>query len=100
MGDEEKSEKWQKVKRMEIAANTSCSVFAVNPSDGSKNEIFHVLVDVGEGVVTSVEKGRADVASGWPIAKLSDIPNAVLITHSHDDHIKELPILLNKTQWF
>ena len=30
------------------------------------------------------------------INKTSFIPNALLITHSHDDHIKELPMLVNK----
>ena len=51
---------------------------------------------MGQGVVTSLEKGMVDIASRLPIAKLSDIPNALLITHSHDDHIKDLPVLLNK----
>ena len=92
IGDVEKSERAAEVKRMEIAANTSCSVF----TDGAKNEMFHLLIDVGEGVVASLEKGMADIASGWSISKLSSIPNSILITHSHDDHIKELPILLNK----
>ncbi|HXX97167.1 MAG TPA: MBL fold metallo-hydrolase, partial [Candidatus Bathyarchaeia archaeon] len=30
------------------------------------------------------------------VAMASDIPNAVLVTHSHIDHIKELPVLVNK----
>ena len=82
IGDVEKSERAAEVKRMEIAANTSCSVF----TDGAKNEMFHLLIDVGEGVVASIEKGMADIASGRSIARLSSIPNAILITHSHDDH--------------
>lgn len=92
IGDVEKSERATEVKRMELAANTSCSVF----TDGGKNEIFHLLIDVGEGVVASLEKGMSDIASRWSIAKLSSVPSAILITHPHVDHIKELPILLNK----
>lgn len=96
LGDEEKSERAAEVKRMDTAANTSCSIFAIIPSDDNKSEIFHLLVDVGEGVVTSLEKGRAAISSRLSIAGLSHIPTALLITHSHDDHIKDLPILLNK----
>ena len=92
MGDEEKSERAAEVKKMEIAANTSCSVFSVNPST-SANEVFHLLIDIGEGVVKSIEQGNDAFESK---SKLSGIPNAVLITHSHNDHIKELPALLNK----
>ncbi len=53
IGDEEKSERAAEVKRMDIAANTSCSIFAINSSDDGKNEIFNLLSDVDEGVVTS-----------------------------------------------
>ena len=41
---------------MEIAANTSCSVYTINPSGDAKNEVFHLLIDIGEGVVKSIEK--------------------------------------------
>ncbi|MGB6671854.1 MAG: MBL fold metallo-hydrolase, partial [Candidatus Nitrosopolaris sp.] len=96
IGDEEKSERASEVKRMDMAANTSCSVFVINTSADGRSEIFNLLIDVGQGVFTSLEKGMVDIASRLPIAKLSDIPNALLITHSHDDHIKDLPVLLNK----
>jgi phosphoribosyl 1,2-cyclic phosphodiesterase len=92
MGDEEKSERAAEVKKMEIAANTSCSVFSINPSTGANDQVFHLLIDIGEGVVKSIEQA-SDIASK---SKFSGIPNAVLITHSHDDHIKELPVLANK----
>jgi phosphoribosyl 1,2-cyclic phosphodiesterase len=95
MGDVEKSERAAEVKQMEIAANTSCSVFTLNSSADAKNEVLHLLVDIGEGVVKSIEKGSAAFASEFE-TKVSDIPNAVLITHSHDDHIKEIPVLVNK----
>jgi phosphoribosyl 1,2-cyclic phosphodiesterase len=94
IGDEEKSERAAEVKKMELAANTSCSVFTKNISGYGKNEIFHLLVDIGEGVIKSLERGSAAVfVSG---SKIFGIPSAVLITHSHDDHIKELPVLVNK----
>jgi phosphoribosyl 1,2-cyclic phosphodiesterase len=93
MGDEEKSERAAEVKKMEIAANTSCSVFSINPSTGANDQVFHLLIDIGEGVVKSIEQASHNFASK---SKLSGIPNAVLITHSHDDHIKELPTLANK----
>jgi phosphoribosyl 1,2-cyclic phosphodiesterase len=92
MGDE--SERAEEVKKMELAANTSCSVFTKNTSGYGKNEVFHLLVDIGEGVVKSLERGSAASVSE---SKILDIPSALLITHSHDDHIKELPVLVNKT---
>ena len=93
MGDEEKSERAAEVKKMELAANTSCSVFSINPSTAANNQ--HLLIDIGEGVVKSIEQGTDAFASK---SNLSGIPDAVLITHSHDDHIKELPILVNKVK--
>ncbi|MGC2680856.1 MAG: MBL fold metallo-hydrolase [Candidatus Nitrosopolaris sp.] len=93
MGDEEKSERAAEAKKMEIAANTSCSVFSINPSTGANKEVFHLLIDIGEGVVKSIEQGSDAFASK---SHLSGFPNAVLITHSHDDHIKELSTLVNK----
>ena len=80
---------------MEIAANTSCSVFSINPSTGTNDQIFHLLIDIGEGVLKSIERPADNFASK---SELSGIPNAVLITHSHDDHVKELPTLVNKVR--
>jgi hypothetical protein len=89
LGSEEKSERAAEVKRQGISTNTSCSLFARVETD---QKIFHILVDVGQGIVNSIEKGTSDLGFN----SSSFIPDALLITHSHDDHIKELPMLVNK----
>ena len=53
-----------------------------------------MLVDIGQGIVKSLEKGASDL--GFKTSSSSFIPDAVLITHSHDDHVKELLVLVNK----
>jgi phosphoribosyl 1,2-cyclic phosphodiesterase len=93
IGSEEKSERAAEVKQKGISTNTSCSLFAADKTD----KIFHVLVDVGQGIVKSVEKGISELGfSSSTLSSSPAIPDAVLITHSHDDHIKELPLLINK----
>jgi phosphoribosyl 1,2-cyclic phosphodiesterase len=98
LGTAERSERAAEVKQQNITSNTSCSLFAVSDTN---QIIFHMLVDVGQGVVESVKKGipslgftsRTTAASSAP-----SIPDAVLITHSHDDHVRELPILIEKAK--
>jgi phosphoribosyl 1,2-cyclic phosphodiesterase len=90
LGSEEKSERAAEIKRQGTSTNTSCSLFARIETD---QEIFHMLVDIGQGIVKSIGKGASDL--GFKSSS-SFIPNALLITHSHDDHIKELPVLVNK----
>jgi phosphoribosyl 1,2-cyclic phosphodiesterase len=91
LGSEEKSETAAEVKRQGISTNTSCSLFARIETD---QRIFHMLVDIGQGIVKSIEKGTSDL--GFKTSSSSFIPDAVLITHSHDDHVKELLVLVNK----
>jgi phosphoribosyl 1,2-cyclic phosphodiesterase len=52
IGSQEKSERAAEVMGLESHANTSCSIFC---KDGVKT--YHLLFDIGEGVVRSVEKG-------------------------------------------
>ncbi|HET7149256.1 MAG TPA: MBL fold metallo-hydrolase, partial [Candidatus Nitrosopolaris sp.] len=97
IGGEKNSDRAAEIKQQKINANTSCSIFSISstPAQGKDEELFHLLIDAGEGVVNSIEKGITDQSSqrGMLIAKL---PNAVLITHSHDDHINDLPKLIEK----
>jgi phosphoribosyl 1,2-cyclic phosphodiesterase len=89
LGLEEKSEMATELKLQGTKTNTSCSLFAGIKPD---QQIFHMLVDVGEGVVKSIEKGASELGVKSP----SFIPDALLISHSHDDHVKELPMLVHK----
>ncbi len=69
-------------------AATSCSIIyrSVQSADNS----FHMLVDIGPGIVTSLNKipDSGVLASGS-----SKLPDALLVTHSHEDHIHDLPTL-------
>lgn len=85
LGSEEKSERAQEIKRQGIHTNTSCSLYA-------SRQIFHILVDIGEGIINSIKKGPLQLGFDSRVA----IPDALLITHSHDDHVKELPTLVNE----
>ena len=88
LGTKDKSERAQEVIRQSIHTNTSCSLYArISPDQ----QIFHMLVDIGEGIVNSIKKGTLEL--GFDSRA---IPDALLITHSHDDHVKELPMLMNK----
>ncbi len=91
LGSVEKSERAAEVEQQGISTNTSCSLFA--RANENTNQIFHVLVDVGQGITNSIEKGISDLG----FDRFSIIPDALLVTHSHQDHVRELPRLVDKT---
>lgn len=111
-------------KKQNSYSNTSCSIFLKNESN---QKIFHILVDIGQGIIQSIEKGFSDMgfksstsaststsssssSQLFPSSPLSSnssslssssssseyLPDALLITHAHNDHVKELPILIDK----
>lgn len=73
-------------------ANTSCSIFDNIEGPGGKNS-FHLLVDCGDGVFESLMKGFAQQRISG-----NAVPDAVLITHGHKDHVSDLPTLLSEVE--
>lgn len=101
LGSTEKSERAAEIKQYGINTNTSCSLFAA--ANKEKGQIFHMLVDIGHGIVQSIQKGISDLglnnlSSSYSPSSTSSIivPDAVLVTHSHEDHIAELPLLADQ----
>jgi phosphoribosyl 1,2-cyclic phosphodiesterase len=103
LGNSEKSERAAEVKRANMTANTSCSVLVSYGTTSSNKQVFHLLIDVGEGITQSLKK--TDLSS-YPdfsgattkssIGTAANIPDAILLTHSHNDHVKELPLVISK----
>ncbi len=94
LGNEVSPKELAEVKKQNITSNTSCSIFSKNET----NQIFHILVDIGQGIVQSIEKGISNLGfeSSSTSSQLQYLPDVLLLTHSHNDHTKELPILIEK----
>lgn len=130
-GSPDLSKRAAEIYQTKFKVNTSCSLFARRRQVDDDKRYFHVLVDVGEGVVGSLQRGytqlyeaKSDAISsdriignitgqikkaGSPtgsspttslIMETSNVnyietyPDVLLLTHAHDDHIRELPQLL------
>jgi phosphoribosyl 1,2-cyclic phosphodiesterase len=88
--DKGTSERAIEVSRISAPTNTSCSIISSIPE--SPTDFFHLVVDVGHGVVKSL----LSIPNSGPYNEnSSNLPDGLLLTHSHDDHVKELPDLLN-----
>jgi hypothetical protein len=53
LGSTEKSERAAEIKEYGINTNTSCSLFAA--ANEEKSQIFHMLIDIGHGIVQSIQ---------------------------------------------
>src|ERR687891_2230479 len=85
LGDKEKSERAAEVEQTGVSTNTSCSVFVSNNATTANQEIFHLLIDAGEGVAKSLEK--MDLSSSLNVDRsipkffkgsIVNLPDAVL----------------------
>lgn len=84
------SERAAEIKRIVTPTNTSCSIISGTPQ--SPSDLFHLLVDVGHGIVKSLQGiGPTGIMSSGSLY----LPDALLITHSHDDHVHDLPTLVD-----
>jgi phosphoribosyl 1,2-cyclic phosphodiesterase len=84
------SERTAEVKRIAAPANVSCSI--IFSTQQTASDLFHLLIDVGHGIVGSLQENSR---SGLVSTEMSYLPDALLITHSHDDHVHDLPALVD-----
>jgi phosphoribosyl 1,2-cyclic phosphodiesterase len=84
----ESSERAREIGTMGQRSATSCSIINLQ----NDHKVLHILVDIGPGVVNSIQQiPNSDLMP----RNISYLPNVLLITHYHDDHIMDLPLLLS-----
>jgi ribonuclease BN (tRNA processing enzyme) len=129
LGNQQTSERYAEIVQSGMETNTSCSIFIRDTKQNTQDSLFHILFDLGEGVISSVEKGLSDLgmekylsvkgagqpnlhstpAIGSPLLLSSSssktensalqsrdfsLFDALLISHSHEDHINDLSKLI------
>lgn len=96
-GKGESSARALEVKQHNFKSNTSCSIYL---KDDETHSFHHILVDIGNGVVQSMERGFSSLNAGSSsLSSLSSdsfLPEVLLITNSRDDRIADLPTLIEK----
>ena len=134
LGNREASERYAEIVRSRMETNTSCSIIMRDTKQNTLETDFHILFDLGEGVLNSVEKGLTDLgiekyrsvrnqvqpsshsspAIGSPLLlssltsqtqnsalqEDSRLFDALLISHSHEDHISDFPNLIQRQSSF
>jgi L-ascorbate metabolism protein UlaG (beta-lactamase superfamily) len=131
LGNPETSERYAEIVKSGKETNTSCSMIIRDNRQESPDSGFHILFDLGEGVINSVEKGLSELgiekyqvgknrglssnlqskpAVGSPMLSSSatsqsavlqegaeaHLFDALLISHPHEDHIKDLASLIRR----
>lgn len=130
LGNQETSERYAEIVKSGQETNTSCSIIIRDSKQGSPDSGFHILFDLGEGVISSVEKGLSELGiekyrvgknQGLPLQskptigspvllssgssesqssvlqeKAAHLFDALLISHPHEDHLKDLASLVRR----
>lgn len=61
LGNQEKSERYAEIVQSKMDTDTSCSIIIRNTKQNTQYAEFHIIFDLGEGVIRSVEKGLSDL---------------------------------------
>lgn len=61
LGTQESSERCAEIAQSKVDTNTSCSIIMRDIEQNTLDPTFHILFDLGEGVIRSVEKGLSDL---------------------------------------
>ena len=90
LSNSELSERAMEIRGTGEETATSCSVFTLIEGNDRK-KFFQLLIDIGPGVVSSLQQiSESEIIPD----RTSYLPDALLVTHSHEDHVMDLPLLL------
>ena len=61
LGNKQTSERYAEIMQSGMETNTSCSIIIRDTKQNTLDSHFHILFDLGDGVISSVEKGLSDL---------------------------------------